>query len=402
VIEFEKVEEYKDPKLLQKYTVYHFMFAGMLILLTAFAFRLVDKSLVTVYNNAGHERYLTASAYTQKPIVSESKWASRNETPEHTEDNFETTITLSRTSEETAASSQHFNDENSLLARIEKSRSVSPDTYSTVVALQRQKTKNSATQIKRDGKYIQLDSSDDKLNLSSRSYIVADLETGEIILAKNTKQKYPIASITKYITAVAVVQNLDLDNQIQISSKDLLAHGSRAGFQIGDKFATRTLLYPLLLVSSNDAAEILAEEGDRTDFIDSMNRTSRNFGMLDTSFSDPSGLSPENISTATDLFIMLRRIQSNFPELVSISRTRSYSIDDYRWNNINRAHTLPEFRGGKTGYTDAAKKTMAGYFTIETANQEKRDIGIVILASSDRDTDLENVLEYIKKSVVFL
>ena len=137
-------------------------------------------------------------------------------------------------------------------------------------------------------------------------------------------------------------------------------------------------------------------------FIEKMKENASKLGMLNTSFEDPTGLSKNNTSTARDLFTMMRGVLVNYPQIIDISRLSFKKINNYTWTNINKASSLEEFRGGKTGYTHAAQQTSIGYYQIKLANDEYKNIGVVILRSATRQQDTRNILDYIKNHVSYL
>ncbi len=243
----------------------------------------------------------------------------------------------------------------------------------------------------------------DQLGLiKARSFLVGDLDTGEVIFERKPHTQYPIASLTKYMTAFVAADNLEPGERTEITSEKLQAHGNRGRFKIGDVLTIRELLYPLLLVSSNDAGEIIAQQRNRSGFISAMNATAEIHGMRDTSFEDPTGLSQNNVSTARDLFQMMRIVRDAYPQIVDISELRSHQQTGYIWTNINKAASFPEFQGGKTGYTNAARQTSIGYYQIKLANDQVKNVAVVILQSDTREQDTRNILNYLKRYVAYL
>jgi len=111
-----------------------------------------------------------------------------------------------------------------------------------------------------------------KPSLSAEGYLAADIQTGEIILEKNKSKQFPMASITKLMTALVSLETID-QSQVAIVPPEALVgeNPSIRGLSEGEVISTSSLLYPLLLESSNDAAEALAEHFDRDSFIAKMN-----------------------------------------------------------------------------------------------------------------------------------
>lgn len=240
------------------------------------------------------------------------------------------------------------------------------------------------------------------LKVSAEAYVVGDLNTGEVILSKNIDKVYPIASISKLMTAL-VSKELEGKNKIAtVSKKALATYGGNGSLKLGEKINTNDLLYPLLLESSNDAAEVLAEHYGRESFINKLNLQAQKLTLTNTSFADPSGLSAENKSTVGDLFKLTGYIKTNKPEILEITKKRSYTVGKkHTWFSINQFLRKPEYTGGKSGFTDPAKQTVISTFSLKLSEGEPRPIAITLLRSSDRVRDVENILKYLKKNIYY-
>ncbi len=251
------------------------------------------------------------------------------------------------------------------------------------------------------GKYV-LQRMEELNHVHSRSFLIGDLDTGEIIFERKSHTAYPIASITKYFTALTAVNYLKPNELVRVNQEGLRVPGNRAHLKKDDTLTVRELLYPLLLVSSNDAAELIARQRNRLWFVNRMNALAKNYGLTNTHFEDPTGLSRYNVSSAHDLFQMMREAWKRYPQLVRISSLNEVGINGYHWRNINRAHTFSGFFGGKTGYTDTARHTSIGYYHVKLANDQERNIAIVILQSDTRESDTQKILNYLRKHVSYI
>lgn len=238
--------------------------------------------------------------------------------------------------------------------------------------------------------------------INARSFIVGDLDTGEVIFERKSSTEFPIASVTKFMTAYTAAEILEPNELATITKEKLKVEGNRGRFKIGDQLTVRDLIYPLLLVSSNDAGEIIAQQRARQGFILTMKDLARQIGMNNTNFEDPTGLSKDNYSTGRDLFLMMRAVKQKYPQIIDISRLTFKENDTYLWRNINKSARFSEFRGGKTGYTNAARQTSIGYYQIKLANDQIKNIAIVILQSNTRQQDTRNILDYLKRHVAYL
>jgi poly-gamma-glutamate synthesis protein (capsule biosynthesis protein) len=177
--------------------------------------------------------------------------------------------------------------------------------------------------------------------------------------------------------------------------------GTNGGLKVGEKIKTGDLFYPLLLESSNDAAEAIAEHFGRESFIKKMNELAQNLKMEKTVFEDPSGLSSNNRSTVEDLFKLSGYLHKNESDLLKITTKRSMAIRKHGWFNISRLLNESGYLGGKTGYTDAARQTIISLFNLPLGEEGYRPISITLLKSSDRIRDVKNILNFLKKNIYY-
>src|SRR3989344_8503074 len=237
--------------------------------------------------------------------------------------------------------------------------------------------------------------------VSALSYLIGDLETGEIILAKNQDQKLPVASVSKLMTALVATRLNISEGPAEVSSKALSTYGGNGGFRRGEKIKIDDLLYPLLLESSNDAAEIIAEHFGRETFIKKMNEEAEKLQMSATFYEDPSGLSSGNQSSAADIFKLVGHINKEKQNLFQITRARSYSNKQHNWSNTSQFVKVEGYQGGKSGYTYPAKETGVVLFALPLGKSGNRSIGVTLLGSKDRFKDVDNILKYLKKNIYY-
>ncbi len=230
-------------------------------------------------------------------------------------------------------------------------------------------------------------------SVSALAYSVQSLDKGNVLVEKDADRLLPIASVTKLITAVVAKKLLDEDTMIKITSRMLSTEGNTGKLRIGEKFKVKEILYPLLMVSSNDAAEALAQSYDATHgtgkFVKEMNAWASSIGAYRTYFRDPSGLSAHNVSTAHDISLIAQWIRDNEPDIFDITLTKSKSIRTRTWNNPTHFLNLSSYDGGKNGYTIEAKLTSVSLFSF---GSPKRYYSVVILGSTRRDADTLAVL----------
>jgi|GEM_PF-1398308 D-alanyl-D-alanine carboxypeptidase len=224
---------------------------------------------------------------------------------------------------------------------------------------------------------------------SSKTFVSGN----SILNQKSADRSLPIASLTKLVTAVVSQNLLDPNTVINIGPKVLSTYyGNTAKLSNGEQLTAGELLYPLLMTSSNDAAEALALAYGKNAFVKAMNDWAYSVGAYHTYFADPTGLTPENISSAGDLFIMLNWIYKNRPDILAITLTKVKTVGLHDW--VNPAHflNLSSYVGGKDGYIPEAGLTSAALFDI-TVDGRRELVAVLVLDSSNRDSDVLGLLE---------
>lgn len=239
--------------------------------------------------------------------------------------------------------------------------------------------------------------------LTSDSYLAADLQTGEIIYEKNEGLVAPIASVSKLMTATIALENMDMQKIAVVSRDAYNTFGAEGELLLGEKIKLYDLIHPLLMESSNDGAEVIAESyvGGRAGFMALMNKKTAELGMHDTYYEDPSGLNPKNVSSVEDLLKLGRYIYQRHPEIYDMTHVQRYSILKHTWFNQNRFLTYDSFIGGKNGYIDEAKKTTVSLFNVTMAKGGPRAIVIVLLKSDDREGDAVKLINFLKKNAYY-
>ena len=203
---------------------------------------------------------------------------------------------------------------------------------------------------------------------ASASYAVIDADTGRLLFGSHVHERKPIASLTKMWTALIVIENNDLKEEVEISRQAAMSEGSSIYLEPGEKVTVEELLYGLMLRSGNDAAYALAEHtgGSIEGFADLMNEKARLYGLDNTYFTNPSGLHNDlHLSSAYDTAQMLRIAMKNdtFKKISSTINYKSPSKNGVTWQNKHKL--LRQQVGavaGKTGYTKVAGRTLATYF----------------------------------------
>lgn len=234
---------------------------------------------------------------------------------------------------------------------------------------------------------------------NSRRYIVYDRISKSMIIGKNADIKSAMASTTKIMTTIVILEKSDLDETVTVSAKAGGTGGSRLGLKKGDKASVRDLLYGLMLRSGNDAAVALAEHvgGSVKEFAELMNEKAAELGLTNTHFVTPHGLDDANhYTTALELAKLTDYAMDNeiFAKIVGTKLTTIYINNQPRQiNNTNELlGVLNGVVGVKTGFTNNAGRCLV----TETKRNNMDIITIVLGADTkkDRTKDSVNLIEY--------
>ena len=237
-------------------------------------------------------------------------------------------------------------------------------------------------------------------DINSRAAVVIDRSSNTILYGKNEKEKRKMASTTKIMTALVVIENANLDDVVTISKKAAGTGGSRLGLKTNDQITVNNLLYGLMLCSGNDAAVALAEHvgGSVEEFAVLMNSKANDLGLLNTHFVTPHGLDKdEHYTTAYELALLSNYALKNetFAKIVNTKYT-SITINDYSKSLHNTNELLGVLNGVygiKTGFTNGANRCL-----VTACKRENLDIICVVLGAdtkSFRTKDSIKLIEYV-------
>lgn len=239
----------------------------------------------------------------------------------------------------------------------------------------------------------------DEPKINSRSAVVIDRKSKNIIYGKNENVKKAMASTTKIMTAMVVIQNTNLNNIVDISKKAAGTGGSRLGLKAGDKITVKDLLYGLLLRSGNDCAVALAEyvAGSVPEFSNLMNQNAQMLGLNNTHFVTPHGLDEEEHYTTAYELAILADYALNNEVFAQIVNTKSYTININKnsktLNNTNELlGNLNGVYGVKTGFTNGAGRCL-----VTSIKRGNLDVICVVLGADtkkDRTRDSAKLIEY--------
>lgn len=263
-------------------------------------------------------------------------------------------------------------------------------TYSNVVS-------SSASEVS-GSKSASFKLSETSLASDAKAFAVFDLETGQVLISKNIDTVLPIASVTKLFTATVINQNSKLDEKIVVTNSDVAAEGGAGRLISGEEYLYHDLLFPLLLESSNDAAAAF-ERVTHGEVITQMNNLAASVGASKTKFSDASGLSAKNVSSASDLITFITYLHKQEPHILDITHLKKYVGPHTGW--LNNSPVLDDsYQGGKHGYTEAANRTVVALFK-ESFGTGERTLGYVLLGSADLRADMRSLRDFVSTKVTY-
>ena len=208
----------------------------------------------------------------------------------------------------------------------------------------------------------------ESLELNSRSFFLWNNDLGIEVAGLEADTLTPVASMTKIMTALLTLENLDLNKEITITTKMLqgLEGYAVVGLSVGQKVTARDLLYATMLPSAGDAAQALAIEisGSIDEFADLMNARAAEIGMQNTQFSNPVGMDEGNYSTPREIAMLLREALKN-PEFVTVFNDFEEYLPSLGKTVKKTFNQIPYVTGGKTGYTEAAGRCLASVAEVE-------------------------------------
>ncbi len=236
-------------------------------------------------------------------------------------------------------------------------------------------------------------------NVPSRHYLVADVENSTVLASSLLDEPAPIASLTKLMTALIAAETLNLDRTVRVMEPTFV-QSLIPRLQYRESVSLYSLLQLLLIESSNEAAEVIAGQVGRDDFIALMNNRAASLGMANTTFVDPSGLGAGNVSTLRDLFRLTQHIYETRSFILELSANQDLPTafvggEFGRLSNFNEIAGDNTFIGGKIGETRAAGQTSVTLHRLTVRGQE-RTVAVIILGSESRNADVMLLLNYLQ------
>jgi D-alanyl-D-alanine carboxypeptidase/D-alanyl-D-alanine carboxypeptidase (penicillin-binding protein 5/6) len=235
-------------------------------------------------------------------------------------------------------------------------------------------------------------------DISAKAAVLIDADSGRVLFEKNKDDKRPVASTTKIMTTLLLLESGDLDTEFTVDPVAIATEGSSMGLREGDIVSKRDLAYGMMLPSGNDAANETAYllGGDLSGFADIMNNRAAALGLSSTHFVTPSGLhSPNHYSTAYDMAMLTRAAMENeiFRDIAATESIKiEYGNPPYgRWlSNSNKLLALYDYcTGVKTGFTDEAGRCL-----VSSASKNGVNLIAVTLFAPDDWNDHIKMFDY--------
>lgn len=231
---------------------------------------------------------------------------------------------------------------------------------------------------------------------SASSVVLMDMDSLNVIYGENMHDVRSVASISKIMTAIVAIENSDINSTVTIGEEITKAYGSGIYIKQGEELTLESLLYGLMLRSGNDAALAIANYvgGDIDNFVKMMNEKAGEIGMKNTTFNNPHGLDENggNLSTAYDMALLTSYAMQNenYCKIVSTKKyTLRTNMNYYSWINKHKLlHSHNYITGGKTGFTDIAKRTL-----VTTASKDNVNLVVVTLNDGNDFVDHINLFE---------
>jgi D-alanyl-D-alanine carboxypeptidase len=230
-------------------------------------------------------------------------------------------------------------------------------------------------------------------------------DSNQTFYRKETDVEVPIASLTKLMSTLIILDNFDPEEEIVVSGMPEEALEHSIGFESGDRVKVEQILNTMLVASYNDAAYVIASAypGGYEAFVDEMNNRAQKMGMENTQFENPMGLdSDTNYSSANDLRRLIT-VVLQYPEILEIAKKTEYTLEYVKQNgeivqetmfNTNQLQgVVANVKGLKTGYTEDAGLCFIGLF-----GEEGDRVVTIVLDAQDRFLETEQLLQLVQSS----
>jgi|694.fasta_scaffold00955_20 D-alanyl-D-alanine carboxypeptidase len=242
-------------------------------------------------------------------------------------------------------------------------------------------------------------------SITAQSALVVDFGTGDILYNKNALDRHQLASITKVLSSMVVMDEYKwgTNKDLSMTQTAFDTYGGNS-LKVDDQFTVEDILRASMMVSSNDAVQLLAENfGGKEEFAVKMNKKAKDLDMSGSSFFNSHGLDEKpisNYSTASDIIKLTQSLYDDYPDLIEVLKQREVTLTSKSGKVIKVGNTN-EMLGidsqmliGKTGLTDEAGETFTSVVSIKN-----RIVGIVVLQSAIggyRFQDTRNLIKWVE------
>lgn len=242
------------------------------------------------------------------------------------------------------------------------------------------------------------------VEVTAKSVLVKDSKTDKILWSKNSDEIRPIASITKLMTAIVLLnlENISWQKEVEIDKSDVNGDFNKLKIYTWEKIKFEDLFIITLMTSSNAGTKILIKNSglSEEEFVKKMNEKAKKLGLKNTSFKDPTGLNKYNLSTAIELLKITKKAFS-YTKIKQATSNQNFTfqpLNSKRYININNTNDLIggylNIEAGKTGYTESS-----GYCLVsEVSHENKGPILVIVLGSAshyERFSDLKSISTWI-------
>lgn len=244
----------------------------------------------------------------------------------------------------------------------------------------------------------------DKPIIDAKSAAVYDTRSGRFLFTKSTRSRLPVASLTKIMTSLTAMEQLDFNGTVKVPAEAVRVDGEKQTLYEGEEISVFSLLKLMLVESSNDAAFALADYFKSItgkDLVEEMNRGAQLLQMTETKFLDPAGLNDNAYSTVEDMVKLVRNTikEDSIWDITTEKSTSVRSVDGKIEHKIESTNQLfgviPDVVGGKTGYTDGASGCMILIVDIPGKNDKLISI---VLGSKERFGDTQKLIDWTKSA----
>jgi len=238
-------------------------------------------------------------------------------------------------------------------------------------------------------------------DVSAASYLIADIDSGEILTERELNAVRPAGRLSQLVSALVTLDAINFFNQASVKLNGLNELPAATLLLPGEKLVVKDLLYPMLFGDTGAAAGTLSSVMGQDIFVSKMNKRADSIGLKQSVFFDATGLSTNNVSSATDLFKLARHI-SHFKNYIwELTRESEKVSGRHLWRNQNGLSDLPGFRGGIVGTVNGAGQNGVALLAIPGVATSTRQVAIVVMGSDNAKQDISALNDYVRTGFTY-